>query len=199
MPSRETISLYYRAGTSDKVYNVQLEPSGSGWLVNVQYGRRTGSALREETKTATPVGYSTAKATYDDLVDAKKKKGYSAGALSGKSAAPAPASAPAAPLKLPALPDWEGFEEFYVDAATALGEPSTLRTAPQPHLVLLADISSGMQDGTADAIASIKRLKNASDIRGLLSKEGRAWMDALDTALQATCGAALLGACKRAS
>lgn len=196
MPSRETISLYYKGGTSDKVYHVQLEPSGTEWAVHVQYGRRLASSLRDEVKTSAGASYGAARVIYDKLVAEKKKKGYTAGPLAGKSLASA---APVAlPLSLPALPSWSGFEDFYVEAATALGEPSTLKTAPQPHLVLLADIASGMQEGAQDAIACIKRLKTESGIPALLSREGQTWLDALDASLKSTSAATLWSACKRA-
>ncbi len=197
MPSRETVSLYYRAGTSDKVYHVQLEPSGTGWLVNAQHGRR-GGTLTELTKTPTPVSFGVAKSTYDDLVSQKKKKGYTPGALAGKSAAVSTAP-PATPMLLPALPSWDDFEMFYVEVATALGEPSTLRTTPRGHLVLLADIASGLQEGALDAIAQIKRVKAAVDARKLLSRDGESWLNKLASGDQATLLDQMHQACRKAA
>ncbi len=197
MPSRETVSLYYRSGTSDKIYNIQLEPDGAGnWLVNAQYGRRTGG-LTSLTKTPTAVPHFSAKRIYDDLVDEKKKKGYSSGALSGKSLPSAAAPTPA-PVKvaLPALPTWDGFVEFYGEVATALGVPSKLKTDPQPHLVLLADMASAMQDGVVDAIACARRLASDNDLRNSLSKEGLEWLQALPASLQSSMVATLKSACR---
>jgi bifunctional non-homologous end joining protein LigD len=74
-----SISLYLREGSSDKEYHAALEPSGGGYVVTFRYGRR-GEALKSGTKTASPVSYADAKATYDKLVAEKVKKGYSPGA-----------------------------------------------------------------------------------------------------------------------
>jgi bifunctional non-homologous end joining protein LigD len=74
----EQISLYYRDGSSDKVYHAQLKESEDGWVVNFQYGRR-GSTLQTNTKTTTPVAYDRAKKIYDKLVAEKTAKGYTPG------------------------------------------------------------------------------------------------------------------------
>ena len=71
----ESITLYYRQGGSDKVYQASLESSGEGHVVNFAYGRR-GSSLSTGTKTSTAVNYDAAKAIYDKLVNEKKAKGY---------------------------------------------------------------------------------------------------------------------------
>jgi bifunctional non-homologous end joining protein LigD len=72
----EKISLYYKDGSSDKVYHCQLEPSDTGWVVNFQYGRR-GQTLQSGTKTSSPVSSDQAKKIYDKLVKEKTSKGYS--------------------------------------------------------------------------------------------------------------------------
>lgn len=72
------ISLYYQQGGSDKVYNIQMEPSGSGWCVNFLYGRRN-STLTAGTKTQTPVSEAEARKIFDKLVAEKKAKGYTEG------------------------------------------------------------------------------------------------------------------------
>lgn len=72
-------TLYYREGSSDKVYQCRIEPSGTGFVVNFAYGRR-GSTLSTGTKTSSPVAYETAKTTYDKLVREKRAKGYTEGA-----------------------------------------------------------------------------------------------------------------------
>ena len=69
------ISLFYQQDSSDKVYNIQLEPQGSGWCVNFQYGRRN-SALTAGTKTQSPVSEAEARKIFDKLVAEKKGKGY---------------------------------------------------------------------------------------------------------------------------
>jgi bifunctional non-homologous end joining protein LigD len=74
----ENITLYYREGSSDKVYQCQIEASGEGFVVNFAYGRR-GATLNTGTKTSTPVDYPTAKNTFDKLVREKTAKGYTPG------------------------------------------------------------------------------------------------------------------------
>ncbi len=76
--SAQQISLYYKEGTSDKVYHVQLEPAGSGFVVNFQYGRR-GGTLQTGTKTASPVTRDKGQSIYDKLVAEKTGKGYTEG------------------------------------------------------------------------------------------------------------------------
>ena len=72
------ISLYYQQGGSDKVYSIQMEPRGSGWCVNFQFGRRN-STLTAGTKTQTPVSEAEARKIFDKLVAEKKGKGYTEG------------------------------------------------------------------------------------------------------------------------
>lgn len=77
-PQLERITLYYREGNSDKVYQCAIEASHGGFLVNFAYGRR-GSTLSAGTKTSAPVDYDTARRIYDKLVLEKTAKGYTAG------------------------------------------------------------------------------------------------------------------------
>jgi bifunctional non-homologous end joining protein LigD len=77
-PKLESITLYYREGSSDKVYQCQIEPAGERFIVNFQYGRR-GSTLNTGTKTNVPVDYDQAKRIYDKLVREKTSKGYTPG------------------------------------------------------------------------------------------------------------------------
>ena len=67
--------LEYREGASDKVYNVAIEESGKGFVVNFAYGRR-GSTLNTGTKTQSPVSLEEAQAIHDKLVKSKTTKGY---------------------------------------------------------------------------------------------------------------------------
>jgi predicted DNA-binding WGR domain protein len=49
-PSTAAISLYFREGSSDKVYHAQIAPESNDlYSVNFQYGRR-GSTLQTGTK-----------------------------------------------------------------------------------------------------------------------------------------------------
>ena len=49
-----TTTLYYREGSSDKVYQCQIEQAGERFVVNFAYGRR-GGTLNTGTKTNVPV------------------------------------------------------------------------------------------------------------------------------------------------
>lgn len=74
----ETITLYFKQGSSDKVYQASIEPKDGGHVVNYAYGRR-GTTLATGTKTSTAVKYDAARAIYDKLVSEKKAKGYTVG------------------------------------------------------------------------------------------------------------------------
>src|ERR1035441_5424786 len=74
----ERVALYYREGSSDKVYQAAIEPAGNQFVVNFAYGRR-GATLTTGTKTSSPVDYDTAKKIYTKLVGEKKAKGYTEG------------------------------------------------------------------------------------------------------------------------
>jgi len=71
-------NAYYRAGSSDKVYQAAIEPAGHQFVVNFAYGRR-GTTLTTGTKTSSPVDYADAKKIYTKLVGEKKAKGYTEG------------------------------------------------------------------------------------------------------------------------
>src|ERR1043165_8554198 len=72
------VTLYFREGSSDKVYQCGIEPAGERFVVNFAYGRR-GSTLNTGTKTNVPVDYETAEKIYLKLVKEKTAKGYTAG------------------------------------------------------------------------------------------------------------------------
>jgi bifunctional non-homologous end joining protein LigD len=69
------ITLYYREGSSDKVYQASLVESGGLWEVHFAYGRR-GNALTTGKKTLRPEPYSVALRIYERLVAEKLGKGY---------------------------------------------------------------------------------------------------------------------------
>jgi bifunctional non-homologous end joining protein LigD len=77
-PPAERVTLYYREGSSDKVYQAAIEPQGEKFVVKFAFGRR-GSTLNTGTKTQTPVDYDTAKKIFTTLVNEKKAKGYTEG------------------------------------------------------------------------------------------------------------------------
>jgi bifunctional non-homologous end joining protein LigD len=75
----ENITLYFREGSSDKIYQAAIEPKDGGYTVTFAYGRR-GSTLSTGTKTQSPVSHDEAKAIYEKLVKEKTAKGYTPGA-----------------------------------------------------------------------------------------------------------------------
>lgn len=76
--SLQQISLYYKDGSSDKVYHAQIETKDSGFVVNFQYGRRGGN-LAAGTKTNSPVDMVKAQAVLNSLLKEKTAKGYTEG------------------------------------------------------------------------------------------------------------------------
>lgn len=75
MSVKDSISLYFKQGNSDKVYQAQIKETDGGYSVDFQYGRR-GSSLRAGSKTNSPVDYEKAKGIYAKLVESKVAKGY---------------------------------------------------------------------------------------------------------------------------
>ncbi len=71
----QSIFLSYCEGTSDKVYQVTIEPHEGGYVVNFAFGRR-GTTLQTGTKTQAPVDLPVAQKMYDKLVKEKTAKGY---------------------------------------------------------------------------------------------------------------------------
>ena len=76
--SVQSVSLYYREGSSDKEYHASIEPAGPRFVVNFAYGRR-GSTLNTGTKTNVPVDFDAACKAFEKLVKEKKSKGYTEG------------------------------------------------------------------------------------------------------------------------
>jgi len=76
MQSKESIALYFKEGTSDKVYECSIDAEAGGFVVNFAFGRR-GSVLKEGTKTPSPVSFDEAKKVYNKVVGEKMAKGYS--------------------------------------------------------------------------------------------------------------------------
>ena len=69
-------TLIYQAGSSDKVYEVDLCRAGADrYVVNFRYGRR-GTALKEGSKTIQAVPLAEAQRIFDKLVDSQIQKGY---------------------------------------------------------------------------------------------------------------------------
>lgn len=75
------ISLFYKEGSSDKEYHVQVvqAPGSDLFLVKFQYGRR-GSTLTDGCKTPSPLPLEKANKIFDDIVKKQMAKGYTEGA-----------------------------------------------------------------------------------------------------------------------
>jgi bifunctional non-homologous end joining protein LigD len=76
--SVQTVSLYFKQGSSDKEYHATIQPEGDCFVVTFAYGRR-GSTLQTGTKTTNPVDLATATGIFTKLVAEKKAKGYTEG------------------------------------------------------------------------------------------------------------------------
>ena len=74
----EQTTLYFRQGSSDKVYQASIAQQNGGYAVHFAYGRR-GTTLQTGTKTQAPVPYEQARKIYDKLVQEKTSKGYTPG------------------------------------------------------------------------------------------------------------------------
>ncbi|MEZ0610266.1 hypothetical protein ACAW74_17245 [Fibrella sp. WM1] len=95
--------LYFKEGTSDKVYEVDLCEVGTGqYVVNFRFGKR-GAALKEGSKTTAPVSLPQAEAVFNALEMEKRKKGYLSEV--GLATPPPPLPDPVAPDEKPSSPD----------------------------------------------------------------------------------------------
>src|SRR5580658_10518384 len=70
----ERAEMYFRQGSSDKVYHLQLENVEEKWSVQAQWGRR-GSTLQSDVKVSNRT-YEEAKRVYDRILREKTGKGY---------------------------------------------------------------------------------------------------------------------------
>lgn len=101
---KQTI-LYFREGSSDKVYEVDLCDVGSDkFVVNFRYGRR-GTVLKEASKTPVPVVLNEAEKIYNTVIDEKLSKGYTT-SESGISAVPRAAAFQLA-VEVPPSTSWQ--------------------------------------------------------------------------------------------
>jgi bifunctional non-homologous end joining protein LigD len=73
-----TTTLFFKEGSSDKVYQCSILEKGDGFVVDFAFGRR-GSTFQTGTKTASPIPYDKARAIFDKLVKEKEAKGYTPG------------------------------------------------------------------------------------------------------------------------
>ena len=74
----KSITLYFKQGSSDKVYRAAIEKCEGGHVVTFAYGRR-GSTMTTGTKTPKPVGLGDAIVILDKLEAQKRAKGYTDG------------------------------------------------------------------------------------------------------------------------
>ena len=81
----KSASLYFKSGSSDKQYRLQLEETTGGYLVNFQFGK-TGSTLRTGTKTPTPVSLAEAEKIYAKKLKEQLADGYLPNATDGGNA-----------------------------------------------------------------------------------------------------------------
>jgi len=71
----KSASLYFREGSSDKVYHATVEEASGGHVVNFSYGRR-GGHMTTGSKTSSPVSLLEAVKVWEKLVNSKLAKGY---------------------------------------------------------------------------------------------------------------------------
>ena len=71
----KSASLYFREGSSDKVYHATVEEKDGGHVVNFQYGRR-GGTMTTGSKTSSPVTLDEAVKVWTKLINSKLAKGY---------------------------------------------------------------------------------------------------------------------------
>lgn len=111
----QSVSLYYRQGSSDKVYNLSIEQSGGQYRVVGEYGRR-GGTLKTHNKTGW-VSWGTAITAYDEVLDEKTGKGYRRASDTPRPAryttpTPAPRPKPKIVLEIPEEPKPEIKKSF---------------------------------------------------------------------------------------
>lgn len=71
----KSAALYFREGSSDKVYFATVEEQSGGHVVNFSYGRR-GGHMTTGSKTDAPVSLAEAVKVWEKLVNSKLAKGY---------------------------------------------------------------------------------------------------------------------------
>src|SRR3984893_4779955 len=113
----ERAELFFRQGSSDKVYHLQLENVDDQCSVQAQWGRR-GSALQSDVK-ASGVTYEEAKRIYDRILREKIGKGYQIAEATANGNA-------AISVGLPATKEHSGHTP---ELLTPIEEPEALRLA----------------------------------------------------------------------
>jgi bifunctional non-homologous end joining protein LigD len=113
----ERAELYFRQGSSDKVYHLQLENVEDKWSVETQWGRR-GSTLQSDVK-ANGVPYEEARRVYDRILREKTGKGYQIAQATTNGDAPISVGLPASKEQSGHIPE----------LLTPIEEPEGLRLA----------------------------------------------------------------------
>jgi bifunctional non-homologous end joining protein LigD len=114
----ERAELFFRQGSSDKVYHLRLENVDDQWSVQAQWGRR-GSALQSDMK-ASGVTYEEAKRVYDRILREKIGKGYQIAEATANGNA-------AISVGLPTTKEHSGHTP---ELLTPIEEPEALQLAP---------------------------------------------------------------------
>lgn len=68
----ERVSLFYREGSSDKVYVIELREEAPGKFRVTGYNGRRGRVLTQQPKTLDPVSYPAARSIFNELEHAKR-------------------------------------------------------------------------------------------------------------------------------
>ncbi len=80
----DKVTLYYRDGTSDKLYAIEIRPAGADRFdVYAIYGRR-GGTMKTDRKTIGPMPRHEAQQVFDQLSKEKRAKGYQEGSPMGE-------------------------------------------------------------------------------------------------------------------
>jgi bifunctional non-homologous end joining protein LigD len=135
----ESIELFFKEGSSDKVYNLQLVQTGSNFRVDFQYGRR-GSTLTTGSKVQ-DVDLTTARKAYNKVMGEKTGKGYQV--MAGKSNGAF--STPVADIKKDTA--WQSSDEFVPMPTRKFGSVKRVSAIPQqPHPIMEEDLDKYLND-----------------------------------------------------
>jgi hypothetical protein len=161
------VTLLYQAGSSTKVYEIDLCQVGENrYVVNSRYGRQ-GTVLKETSETVTAISLEKAQTLFDRLVNAKISKGYRE--INGE-VVPAPIATPS--LETPIEPPIEIPAEVSIDSSDArsqavlnrlvailnAGVPSEVKTHKALGRTSRRDRRSVVLDGTGKPLTN----RNAS-------------------------------------
>lgn len=96
-------ALAYRDAKSDKVYCIDLQPSGDGFTVMAQNGRRGGTMTPQDKTPNGPIPYADAEKIFDRIVRTKMREGYQPYQHAANGSTPPAPQVPSAPLAAPCL------------------------------------------------------------------------------------------------